>query len=161
MAERGKYHGQRLKAKEVLRLYATGERDFRGAILRGCNFRGADLSDADFSETDLRGTKFTNSVLERVNFSRAKCGIETNWFLLRIALVSWLIFLFNIISIIAINFYTNTYIDHVYVVENKELILLFSLLVNLTIAIIFLGKGFKIRIATFISFFSILISVSL
>jgi uncharacterized protein YjbI with pentapeptide repeats len=61
MAERGKYHGQRLKAKEVLRLYAAGERDFRGAILRGCNFRDADLSEADFSGADIRSARFVDA----------------------------------------------------------------------------------------------------
>ncbi|MGD1908734.1 MAG: hypothetical protein ACFB0C_22495 [Leptolyngbyaceae cyanobacterium] len=35
----GQVSGLRLKAKEVLRLYAAGERDFRGAILRGCNVK--------------------------------------------------------------------------------------------------------------------------
>ncbi|MEM9008249.1 MAG: pentapeptide repeat-containing protein [Cyanobacteria bacterium P01_F01_bin.86] len=54
MAEQGKYHGQRLKARDVLRLYAAGERDFRGTILRGGNFRGADLSGADFSGAEFR-----------------------------------------------------------------------------------------------------------
>jgi hypothetical protein len=43
MTERGKYHGQRLKAREVLQLYAAGERDFRGAILRGCNLSASQL----------------------------------------------------------------------------------------------------------------------
>lgn len=52
-----------MKATEVLNRYAKGERDFRGANLRGQNFRGQDLSGADFSEADIRGTNFTNAVL--------------------------------------------------------------------------------------------------
>ncbi|MEM1281156.1 MAG: pentapeptide repeat-containing protein [Cyanobacteria bacterium P01_H01_bin.152] len=63
MTDRGKYHGQRLTAKTVLQLYAAGERDFRGVILRGCNFRGADLSGADFSGADIRSTRFVGATL--------------------------------------------------------------------------------------------------
>ncbi|MEL6764395.1 MAG: pentapeptide repeat-containing protein, partial [Cyanobacteria bacterium J06607_6] len=61
MTEPGKYHGQWLKAKEVMQLYAVGERDFRGAILRGGNFSGADLSGADFSGADIRSAQFVEA----------------------------------------------------------------------------------------------------
>ncbi|MGD1950834.1 MAG: pentapeptide repeat-containing protein [Leptolyngbyaceae cyanobacterium] len=49
MKAKGKYYGQRLRAKDLLRLCAADEREFRGAILQGCSFCGADLSGADFS----------------------------------------------------------------------------------------------------------------
>ncbi|MGD1929320.1 MAG: pentapeptide repeat-containing protein [Leptolyngbyaceae cyanobacterium] len=72
MADRGKYHGQRLKVKDVLRLYAAGERDFRGAILRGCNFRGSDLSEASFGSSKIISSRFYCCNLQGVDFSKAK-----------------------------------------------------------------------------------------
>ena len=87
MTERGKHHGQRLKAKEVLRLYAAGERDFRGAILRGCNFRGADLSGGDFSGADIRSAQFVAANLQKANFSQARAGLRRPWVLARLVLV--------------------------------------------------------------------------
>ncbi len=76
MTDQGKYYRQRLKARDVLRLYAAGERDFRGAILRGCNFRGADLSSADFRGADIRSTRFVDATLRHVNFSHARGGLR-------------------------------------------------------------------------------------
>jgi uncharacterized protein YjbI with pentapeptide repeats len=87
MAERGKYHGQRLKAKEVLRLYAAGERDFRGSILQGCNFRGADLSGADFSGADIRSARFVDTNLQKANFSHTKGGLQRRWIAVQLLLV--------------------------------------------------------------------------
>lgn len=72
------YQGKRLSAKEVLRLYADGERNFRGAILRGCNFSRANLSGADFSKTDIKGANFSNTILNDVNFSQSKSGLLNN-----------------------------------------------------------------------------------
>ncbi|MEO1094506.1 MAG: pentapeptide repeat-containing protein [Cyanobacteria bacterium J06638_28] len=87
MTDRGKYHGQKLTAKTVLQLYAAGERDFRGAILRGCNFRGADLSGADLSGADIRSARFVDAMLRGVNFSYAKGGLQRRWVLGQLALV--------------------------------------------------------------------------
>ncbi|MGD1860683.1 MAG: pentapeptide repeat-containing protein [Leptolyngbyaceae cyanobacterium] len=79
MSDRGKYHGQRLTARQVLNYYAAGERDFRGTILRGCNFRGADLSGADFTGTDIRSTNFKQARLVGNNFSKVLAGSTPTW----------------------------------------------------------------------------------
>ena len=65
-----------MKAQEVLSRYAAGERNFRGANLRGRSFRGKDLSGADFSEADIRGTNFTNAILQGANFAKARAGVQ-------------------------------------------------------------------------------------
>lgn len=81
MGEQGKYHGQRLKEKEVLRLYAAGERDFRGTLLRGCNFRRSDLSGADFSGADIRSARFVEASLRGTKFCQAQAGLQRRWWL--------------------------------------------------------------------------------
>ena len=47
-----------MKASEVLRRYAAGERDFRHANLRGQSFKGQDLSGADLDEVSIRENSF-------------------------------------------------------------------------------------------------------
>jgi uncharacterized protein YjbI with pentapeptide repeats len=65
-----------MKAKEVLRRYATGERDFRGANLCGQNFSEKDLSGANFSDVNIQGTNFNKAILRGTNFTGAKAGIQ-------------------------------------------------------------------------------------
>lgn len=81
MKVNSKYHGQRLSEKDVLRLYALGERNFRNALLSGCSFRGADLSEADFREADICGTCFVEATLQRANFCHAKGGTRRLWWM--------------------------------------------------------------------------------
>jgi len=97
MSDRGKYHGHRLKAKDVLRLYASGERDFRGAILRGCNFQNAflrgckfdhaDLSETNFSRADICSVQFDNANMIASYFFDVNAGIRQRWFLVQLLLI--------------------------------------------------------------------------
>lgn len=68
-----------MKAAEVLRLYDTGRRDFRGEDLRDQNFKGRNLSCADFSRADIRNANFINANLTQANFTQAKAGPLRCW----------------------------------------------------------------------------------
>lgn len=56
-----------MKANELIRLYAQGERNFQGANLRGESFQGQKLEGSDFSHADIRGTNFARANLSNAN----------------------------------------------------------------------------------------------
>jgi hypothetical protein len=70
-----------ISGEELLRRYATGERDFSGidlrradlseADLRGINLSGADLSGADLRESNLRFANFQGANLEGAYLAKA------------------------------------------------------------------------------------------
>jgi uncharacterized protein YjbI with pentapeptide repeats len=89
-----------MKAQEVLSRYAAGERNFRGANLRGRSFRGQDLSGADFREADIRGANFTNAILQGANFTKARAGVQQRWLIMQLAVSFFLSTVLNIASIL-------------------------------------------------------------
>ncbi|MBE9112314.1 pentapeptide repeat-containing protein, partial [Nodosilinea sp. LEGE 07298] len=80
----GPYRGKHLRGRTVAQRYAEGERNFRGAILRGANLQGQTLSQADFSGSDLRGANFEWAVLQRAYFDQTRGGLQRRWWLAKV-----------------------------------------------------------------------------
>ncbi|MDB9526814.1 pentapeptide repeat-containing protein [Oscillatoria sp. CS-180] len=137
-----KYAHQRLSTKDVLRLYAAGERDFSGAILRGCNFRGEDLSGANFSGADIRGTLFTKANLIETNFSKVHAGIETKWFFLQAFLLLAGSIIISYVSIVASTFLLTEFLNYTKINSWSNIIPVVTLLFfNLLICMHLVIKG--------------------
>ncbi|MDY7012101.1 MAG: pentapeptide repeat-containing protein [Cyanobacteriota bacterium] len=67
-----------MKASEVLRRYAAGERNFKRLNLQSQSFKNQDLSGADFSEADIRGTDFSSAGLREAKFNSARAGLPVH-----------------------------------------------------------------------------------
>ena len=59
-----------MRAQEVLRRYAAGERDFPCLNLRGQSFQGQNLAGADFSESDIREANLRGANLNYSNLTK-------------------------------------------------------------------------------------------
>lgn len=68
-----------MKPNELMWLYESGERNFRGVDLRGQSLRGKNLSDVDLTKADLRGADFSGANLKNVIFSGAKLGLQPHY----------------------------------------------------------------------------------
>jgi uncharacterized protein YjbI with pentapeptide repeats len=76
-----------MKAEEVQRRYAAGERNFAGANLRGCSFKNQNLSGANFGGADIRGANFTSAILREATFTGATAGLQKRWMISQLLLL--------------------------------------------------------------------------
>lgn len=140
-----------MKAEEVRRRYAAGERNFSGANLRGKNFRGQDLSGADFSGKDIRGANFSNANLSGANFTGAKAGVQKRWIvfqLLIVFIISWLAsFPQAYFSVFLVSYFPRVWYaryDWTYLIEDLAITISYSIAIATTyIAIVHQGFTFK------------------
>ena len=66
---------ERITVEELLRRYATGDRDFRNIILEY-----ADLSGVELQNIDLTGAQFNYVNLSRLNLHRCELGSAQFWY---------------------------------------------------------------------------------
>jgi uncharacterized protein YjbI with pentapeptide repeats len=98
-----------MKAQELLRRYAAGERDFRYANLHRQSLKGKDLSGSDFtgsnfSYADIRGVNFSRTILKDANLTGVNAGLRDGWVVAigLLVLIVTLAILSNSILIVAI-----------------------------------------------------------
>ncbi|NEQ34664.1 MAG: pentapeptide repeat-containing protein, partial [Leptolyngbya sp. SIO4C5] len=79
-----------MRADEVLKRYAAGDRNFGSSNLRGQSFKGKELSGVDFSQSDIRGADFSQSNLSGTRFNHCQAGLTPLRTIIFIVL-SWLL----------------------------------------------------------------------
>ena len=91
-----------MRAKEVLRLYENGERNFCNIDLIRADFRGTDLSGSNFQGANIRSANFTNTDLKETNFTGSRAGIA-KWnrafqLILQTSLICFFIYLLRLLA---------------------------------------------------------------
>lgn len=76
------YSFETMKSCELLKRYAEGERNFRGAQLQDCNFQGQDLRSIDLTGADIRGANFSESDLSGAVLRNVKAGLPNRYLIL-------------------------------------------------------------------------------
>ncbi len=135
-----------MKAKELLKLYAEGTRDFRGENLRGLSFRGKDLSGADFSKANIRGTDFSRANLTGAKFVKAKAGLPMRSVI--ILLIGC--FLLSVMSGVFASS-TTTYLSLIANQKTEPISFLVSFAIVLFLSVEFIYRGLNIDLAVAIA----------
>jgi len=149
-----------MKASEVLNRYATGERDFRRADLRGQNFEEQDLSGADFSEADIRGANFSLAILGETNFTRAKAGVQNRWLIGQFIAATWLSVVINITSFAVNRAFSEHIITSSKVQPYTVIPSVLALLINAVIVFIIATQGFTVKVSRTITLVGLLVGLS-
>ena len=151
-----------MRAEEVLRRYADGERDFRGANLCGANFKGQDLSGADLSGADIRSANFSNATLRGVNFTEAQAGLRRKWMVVHFATIVVVSAIAGILdgaeNAFLFAFISSPNFNSLY--QQAAASLIYTLLLSV-VDIVILLRGFSIQAKSLITYALVILFISI